>query len=155
MALACTAQALAADTAPRRYALPSGQLRLSDARLQAGLTERVTFTVKLTRPVARGTLELTLPSLWLARHAISHLAYAKVPAKGTASSRRARVRRRGRVVRFAFTNARQGDLARFTVTDSGLPADVYKLRYRWREDGAVRKRGTASVAVFVAPRPPR
>jgi hypothetical protein len=146
----------AARTSPRTYALAAGTLRLSDTRLRASAGEQVTFTVRLLRrAVATGRLELTLPRQWTGRSGVSDLPYARVPSKGSASSRRATVRRRRRVVTFAFTKARRSDSARFTVTDRGLPARTYALPYRWREDGATTTTGTARVTVFVAPRPPR
>ena len=150
------AQALAGAASPRTYALPPGELRVSDARLQAAAGERVTFSVRLTRrAVADGRLELTLPRQWTGRSGVSGLAYARAPRSGTTSGDTASVRRRGRLVTFAFSGAREGDWARYTVTDRGLPARSYTLPYRWREDGAVRKRGSATVTVFAAPRPRR
>lgn len=153
-AAAASAQALAAAASPKSYSLPPGTLRLSDTRLQASSGEQVTFTVRLTRhAVDHGRLELTLPRQWTGRSGVSDLPYATVPAKGGASSSRATVRRSGRVVTFAFKEARTNDSARYTVVDKGLPARVYSLPYRWREGGAVRKTGTATVTVFVQPRP--
>lgn len=147
------AQALAADPAPRTYTLPPGALRLSDARLQASTGESVTFTVSLTRrAVERGSLELTLPSQWTGRSGVSGLAYARVPSTGSPSTGRAKVTRSGRVVRFAFSAARKGDAARFTVTDQGIPARTYSLPFVWRETGRATKRGAATVTVFVMPR---
>jgi hypothetical protein len=156
-AAASAAQVLAAAaTSPKTYALPPGTLRLSDTRLLASAREKVTFTVKLThRAVDDGRLELTLPRQWTGRSGVSDLPYASVPSKGSASSSRATVRRSGRVVTFAFKEARTGELARFTVADRGLPARAYSLPYRWRENGAVRRTGTARVTVYVTPRPPR
>jgi hypothetical protein len=157
LAPAWTVQALAAGaTAPRTYALPAGTLRLSDTRLLASAGERVTFTVRLTRrAVGGGRLQLTLPRQWTGRSGVSRLPYASVPANGRGSSSRVRVRRRGRVVTFAFKAARKGDLGRFAVTDRGLPARAYSLAYTWREDGAPRRRGTATVTVYAARRAPR
>lgn len=153
---AASAQALAAAASPKTYALPPGTLRLSDTRLQASSGEKVTFTVRLTRrAVGAGRLELTLPRQWTGRSGVSDLPYATVPTKGSASSGRATVRRRGRVVTFAFENARTNDSARYTVVDKGLPARAYSLPYTWRENGTVRRTGTAQVTVFVQPRPPR
>jgi len=150
------AQALAADLSPRTFTLPPGTLRLSDARLQASGGEHVTFTVKLTRrAVQRGALELTLPRVWTGRSGVSGLAYARVPSTGSPSGGRAKVTRNGRVVRFAFSSARKGDVARYTVTDKGIPAHAYSLPFAWREPGRATKRGTATVTVFVMPRPPR
>jgi hypothetical protein len=156
-AAAGAAQALAAaGTSPRRYTLPPGTLRLSDTRLRASAGEKVTFTVKLTRRGVRdGVLRLTLPHQWTGRSGVSDLPYASVPSKGSASSSRATVRRKGRVVTFTFTGARRSDSTRFTVTDRGLPARTYSLPYRWREVGATTRTGTARVTVFVARRPPR
>jgi hypothetical protein len=153
-AAAATAQAIAAArTSPKSYALPAGTLRVSDTRLQASTGEKVTFTVTLTHhAVDDGSLELTLPRPWTGRSGVSGLAYTTAPAKGSASSSRARVRRTGRVVRFTFAAARPNDAARYTVTDRGLPARTYALPYRWRENGKVRKTGTATVTVFVTAR---
>jgi hypothetical protein len=155
--LAGAAHALAASPAsPRTYALPPGTLRVSDARLEAAGREKATFTVRLTHhAVGDGRLELTLPRQWAGRSGVSGLRYATAPSKGSASSPRATVRRDGRVVRFTFEDARRGDSAHYTVTDRGLPARTYSLPYRWRENGAVRKAGTATVTVFAPPRPPR
>ncbi len=151
---AVSAQALATAASPKTYALPPGTLGLSDARLQAAAGERVTFTVKLSRrAVDDGRLELTLPRQWPGRSGVSDLPYASVPTKGSASSSRATVRRSGRVVTFSFKQARRNDSARYTVTDRGLPARAYSLPYRWRENGAVRRTGTAIVTVFARPRP--
>ena len=157
LALAWTAQALgAATTSPKTYALPPGTLRLSDTRLLASAGEKVTFTVRLTRhAVGDGRLQLTLPRQWTGRSGVSRLPYASVPTKGRGSSSRVRVRRRGRVVTFAFTAARRDDLGRFTVTDRGLPARAYALPYTWREHGAVRRKGAATVTVYAVQRAPR
>jgi len=146
----------AATTTGTRFALPPGALRLSTARIDAGAGQRVTFTGDLTRrAVADGTLELTLPRLWLARSAVSGMPYARVPRGGEGSGRRAEVRREGRAVRFAFRRARRSDSARFTVTDNGLPAGTYRVSFRWRESGRAVARGTASVAVVAGTRPRR
>lgn len=155
LAGAVSAHALAAAAAsPRTYPLSPGTLRLSDTRLQASLGEKVTFTVTLTRrAVDDGRLELTLPRRWTGRSVVSDLPYASVPTKGSASSGRATVRRSGRVVTFAFENARTDDSARYTIVDKGLPAGAYSLPYEWREGGAVRRSGTAIVTVFAQPRP--
>ena len=156
-AAAGAAQALAASApAPRTYALPPGALRISDTRLQASAREKVTFTVSLTRrAVGDGRLELTLPRQWTGRSGVSDLPYATVPSRGSGSSARATVSRAGRTVRFTFKDARRGDDARYTVTDRGLPARTYSLPYRWREDGQVRRSGTATVTVFAVSRPRR
>jgi len=146
----------ATATARTRFVLPAGALRLSTARLDAGAGQQVTFTVELTRrAVADGTLELTLPRVWLARAPASGLAYATVPRGGDGSGRRAEVRREGRVVRFAFRRALRRDSARFTVTDNGIPASTYRVAFRWREAGRGGTRGTASVAVVAGTRPRR
>ncbi|MFP5364584.1 MAG: hypothetical protein ACLGI5_17845 [Thermoleophilia bacterium] len=156
VAAAASCQAAAGGTSPGTHLLPPGTLRVSDTRLQASNGERVTFSVTLTRrAVHEGRLELTLPASWTGRSAASGLRYATLPAKGSASSSRATVRRRRRVVRFTFTRARRGDAARYTVTDRGIPARTYALAYRWREGGSVRRRGTATVTVFAVPRPAR
>ncbi len=153
-AAAGAGQAVASTTSPRSYSLPPGTLLVSDTRLQASAGERVSFSVRLTRhAVGDGRLELTLPRQWTGRSGVSDLPYATVPAGGTASSDRATVRRSGRTVTFSFKNARVNDSARYTVRDRGLPARVYSLPYRWRADGAIRKTGTATVTVFVLPRP--
>ncbi len=155
LAVATAAQALAA-TAPRRYALPPGFLRVSDRELRAGTGEHVTFTVKLSRrAVRRGTLTLTLARPWTGRAAVSDLRYTRAPLRGRGSSRRVRVRRSARAVRFTFTRARRGDAGRYTVDDRGLPAGTYRLAYTWRERGRASRRGTATVRVLAGTRPRR
>lgn len=150
------AQVLAAGRSPVSYPLPPGQLRASDARLQASTGEAVTFTVTLTRrAVKKGALALTLPRQWTGRSGVSGLRYATVPSKGSASGRGVTVRRRGRVVSFAFTGAGQGAAGRFRVTDRGLPARTYRLHYTWRESGRASVSGDASVVVYTVARPPR
>ena len=146
-AAAWAAQAPAAGAPPTRYELPAGVLRLSDSRVPAGARERLTFSVLIDRAVTTGRLALTLPRLWTRRSQISGVAYAKLPARGRASSARARVDRDGRVVSFRFTDARDGEAASFDVRDNGLPAGTYRLPYSWRENGSVRARGTARVVL--------
>jgi hypothetical protein len=136
-------------THPReRFELPAGRLRLSAAELLAAAGERVELSVTLDRDVAAGKLEVTLPRVWTTRSAVSGLPFARVPETGRTSTGRARARRGDRVVSFSFDGGRAGDVARFTITDAGIPAGTYRLPYRWR--GAASARGTATV-IFYAP----
>jgi hypothetical protein len=151
-ALAAGAQAIAAAAPPTRYALGAGELRLSDSRVPAGSRARLTFTVRLVRAVRSGRLTLTLPRRWTQRASPGGLAYAQLPARGRASSRRTRVTRHRRVVRFAFTAARDGDSGSFAVRDNGIPAGSYRLAFSWRVGATVRRRGTARVVFAARPR---
>ena len=146
-------QALGAGAPPTRFALPAGALRLSASELPAGAGAKVTFSVRLARKVKAGRLALTLPRLWTQRSPVSGVAYAKLPRRGRASSRRARASRAGRVVSFAFTAARTGDSASFDVRDNGIQAGTYRLPFSWREGGGVRARGTARVVFYARQRP--
>jgi hypothetical protein len=152
LAVAGTAQALAAAP-PTRYDLPAGELRLSDSSVAAGSAAKVTFTVRLDRAVRSGRLALTLPLRWTQRSGVSGVAFARLPARGRASSARARVTRSGRVVRFAFTRARTGDSGSYDVRDVGIPAGTYRLAFSWREGGHTTKRGTARVVFATRTRP--
>ncbi|MDX6682482.1 MAG: hypothetical protein QOG94_2521 [Solirubrobacteraceae bacterium] len=145
------AQATAAVAPPTRYALGAGELRLSDSRLPAGSRARLSFTVRLHRAVRSGRLTLTLPRRWTQRASPGGLAFARLPARGRASSSRTRVTRDGRVVRFTFTAARARDSGSFAMRDNGIPAGSYRLAFSWREGATVRRRGTARV-VFAARR---
>jgi hypothetical protein len=147
-----TAQAVAAAP-PTRYDLPAGELRLSDASVAAGSAAKVTFTVRLDRAVRSGRLALTLPRRWTQRSGVSGVAFARLPARGRASSGRAKVTRSGREVSFAFTRARKGDSGSYEVRDVGIPAGTYRLPYRWREGGRTSKRGTARVVFEARTRP--
>jgi hypothetical protein len=144
-AAAVAAQATAAGAPPTRYGFGAGVLRVSDSRVAAAAHETITFSVRLGRSVARGGLALTLPRRWTQRSAVSGIGYARLPARGRASSGRVRVARAGRVVTFAFTAARRGDTGSFDVRDVGIPAGSYRLAFAWREGGVVRRRGTARV----------
>jgi hypothetical protein len=151
VALAAGAPATAAVAPPTRYALGAGELRLSDSRLPAGGRARLSFTVRLHRAVRSGRLTLTLPRRWTQRASPGGLAFARLPARGRASSSRTRVTRDGRVVRFAFTAARARDSGSYAMRDNGIPAGSYRLAFSWREGATVRRRGTARV-VFAARR---
>jgi hypothetical protein len=144
-------QATAAGAPPTRYDLPAGALRLSDSRVPAGTHATITFSVRLDR-AASGRLALTLPLRWTQRADTSDIAYARLGARGRASSSRTRVTRSGRVVSFAFTRARKGDSGSFDVRDNGIPAGTYRLAFSWREGGEVRRRGTARVVFYARPR---
>ena len=140
-------------TPPRgQFALPAGTLKLSEPELLASAGQRLELSVTLDRGVARGTLDLTLPRLWTGRARASGLPYARVPASGRATTPRARAKRDARVVSFAFDGGEAGDVARFTVTDVGIPAGTYRLPYRWREPGAASAGGTADVVVYARTR---
>src|SRR5215213_6538637 len=109
-------------THPRdQFALPAGTLKLSAPELLASAGQRLELSVALERSVAAGTLELTLPRLWIGRAGVSGLRFARVPAAGRATTGRASVGRADRVVRFSFDGGQAGDLARFTITDVGIP----------------------------------
>jgi hypothetical protein len=151
-AAAACAHATAADAPPTRYALPAGELRLSDSRVPAAARRTITFSVRLDRAVARGSLTLTLPRRWTGRSGVSGIGYARLPARGRASSTRVKVARSGSVVTFAFTAARRGDSGSFDVRDVGIPAGTYRLPFAWREGGAVRRRGTARVVFYARTR---
>ena len=152
-AAASTGQTAGAGTPPTRFALPAGVLRLSASELPAASSAKVTFSVRLERRVKAGKLALTLPRLWTQRSPVSGLAYAKLPKRGRASSRRARASRAARVVSFTFTAARHGDSASFDVRDNGIPAATYRLPFSWREGARVRTRGAARVVLYARPRP--
>lgn len=108
--------------------------------------------MRLDRAVRSGRLALTLPRLWTRRSGVSGIAFARLPARGRASSSRTRVTRSGRVVSYVFTGARARDSGTFDVRDVGIPAGTYRLPFSWREGGATRARGTARVAVVARPR---
>ena len=139
------------DRPRTRLDLRAGELRLSRSELLASARQDLEITFTLDRDVADGVLELTLPSRWVGRSDVSDLAFARVPSSGRASGVRARARRSGRVVRFAFKDAREGDSASFKLSDLGIPAGEYTLRHSWREAGGTdRATGTAKV-IFYAP----
>jgi hypothetical protein len=150
----CTAAtpAGAAAAPPTRYALPAGELRLSDSSVAAASAATIAFSVHLDRAVRSGRLALTLPKRWTQRSGVSGVAYAKLPARGRGSSTRTKVTRSGRVVSFAFARARSGDAGRFDVRDVGMPAGTYRLAYSWREGGRITARGTARFVFVARPR---
>jgi len=53
------------DRPPSRLELPAGELRLSASEVLAASNGKVEFSVSLDRAVEEGSLELTLPKLWL------------------------------------------------------------------------------------------
>jgi hypothetical protein len=137
---------------PARFALPAGELRVSDSSVAAGSAASITFTVRLDRAVRSGRLALTLPRRWTQRSGVSGIPFVKLPARGRASSARAKVTRAGRVVSFAFSRGRSGDSGGYEVRDNGLPAGTYRLPYSWREGSRVTARGTARVVFQARPR---
>ncbi|HEV7805172.1 MAG TPA: hypothetical protein VGO80_05095 [Solirubrobacteraceae bacterium] len=138
------------DVPRSRHDLPVGVLRLSRSALLATRFQELEISVTLDRDVADGALELTLPSQWIARSAVSGLRFARVPMAGRGSSSAARAARAGHVVRFSFRDAIAGDSATFTVSDAGIPAGRYELPYRWSASGTKATGGAAEV-VFFAP----
>jgi len=126
------------------------ELRLSASEVLAASNGKVEFSVSLDRAVEEGSLELTLPKLWLQRSGVSDIAYARVPGSGRGSSGRADARREDEVVAFSFDGAQKGDSATLEVSDVGIPAGTYELPYRWRESGGKAARGSAKV-IFYAP----
>ncbi|HEV7805173.1 MAG TPA: hypothetical protein VGO80_05100 [Solirubrobacteraceae bacterium] len=150
--LAATAHASVAGAPRTRFDLPAGDLRLSESRVPAGSRATVSFSVRLDRGVRSGRLTLTLPRRWTQRSSASGIAYARLAMRGRASSPRTRVVRSGRVVDFVFTRAHKADGGSFDVRDVGIPAGTYRLAFRWREHGKVRRRGTARVVFYARPR---
>jgi len=155
LVVAATAAQVLAAAPPTRHALPAGALLLSDSSVPAGSSERITFSVRLDREVAGGRLALTLPRLWTQRSGVSGMRFARLPRKGEGSSGRTTVTRSGRVVSFAFSDARDGDSGRYDVHDNGIRAGTYRLPYRWHEHGRVSARGTARVVFATRTRPRR
>jgi hypothetical protein len=157
-ALGCavTGQAIAApaeDPTPPlgKFDLPGMTLRVAPTQITIGTRGQVTFSAVLTRKLAAGTVELTLPQAWLERSPAGGRRQAQTPLKGTASTGRVRVRRIGRVVRFSFQKGRRGDVGRYTVTDGSLQAGTYRPRFALRIDGRQEATATASVVVLGLP----
>jgi hypothetical protein len=138
------------DRPGTRHELDSGVLRLAASELLAAAQQELELTLTLSRDVAEGTLELTLPRQWIGRSGVSDLPYARVPASGRGSSARAAARRSDRVVRLSFDAGRSGDVASFKLRDAGIPAGRYRLPYRWSERGGSAQRGSVTV-IFYAP----
>jgi hypothetical protein len=142
-----------ADPPAARHDLPAGVLRVTPSELLAAAHEDLAISVTLTRAVADGVLELTLPSRWVGRSGVSDLPYMRVPDTGTGSAAGVEARRSGRVVRFAFTDAHAGDTASLKLSDEGLPAGSYELPYRWSEAGeSDRPQRTARVVLYAPSR---
>jgi len=154
-ALACAGagHAIASDDPappPTAFKLPGMTLRVEPSQVTVGVGEEVTFSAVLTRKLPEGRLELTLPRSWLTRSANGN-ARAVVPLTGSAPRGRVVVRRSGRLVRFAFTKGRRGDIGRYTVADRALRAGTYRARFALRVDGHVEASGTASIVVLALP----
>ena len=135
------------DPPRSRHDLPAGILRLSRSELLAGSGQELELAVTLGRRVAHGTLELTLPAVWVQRSGVSGLPFAHVPRSGRATGAGARATRSGRVVRFAFRAAGAGAAATLAIDDVGMPGGRYELPYRWREAGRDARAGVAHVHV--------
>ena len=104
--------------------------------------------MQTARRIRRGTLSITIPSVWRERVRAGGPTHAALPITGTGASSRVKVRRIGRVVRFSFTNGRRNDTGRYTVTDRTLPEATYRNPFRWRVDGFEAGYGNASVLVL-------
>lgn len=140
----------AATPPPGIFRMPGVLLRVEPTQVTIGARSQVRFSATLTRKLDAGRLELTLPQAWL-RPAPDGTPQARTPLYGSASNARVRVRRSGRVVRFAFTKGRRGDVGRYAVIDRSLPAATYRPRFALRVDGRVEATATASVVVLGLP----
>ena len=152
-AIAAPTQPAAPTTPPPgTFRLPGVTLTVEPTQVLLNTRGKVAFGVALTRNLDRGRLELTLPAKWLERAPADGRTRARVPAQGSASSRRVRVRRTARVVRFSFSNGRRGDTGRYTATDRSLPPGTYRVRFVLRgADGYQVASGLASVVVLGLP----
>ena len=152
-AIAAPTQPSAPTTPPPGiFRLPGATLTVDPTQVLVNTRGKVTFSVALTRRLDRGRLELTLPAGWLERAPADGRTRARVPAQGRPSSRRVRVRRTARVVRFSFTNGRRGDTGRYTATDRSLAPGTYRVRFVLRgEEGYQVADGLASVVVLGLP----
>ena len=129
---------------------PAFALTITPTEVLASNGAEITLTVTLRQAVDRGTLQVTLPPVWVGRAGVSDLPYARVPATGPASTARAGTRRSDRTIRFRFQDGREGDTARFSLQDIGIPAGSYELPYRWTQPGVREARASATV-IFFAP----
>jgi hypothetical protein len=155
-ALACAGAAHASapdDVIPPagKFNLPSMTLRIAPTQITIGTRGQVTFSAVLTRKLAKGRLELILPRPWLGRSPADGARQAKTPLNGTASTRRIKVRRSGRVVRFSFKKGRRGDVGRYTVSDRSLRAATYRTRFVLHIGERQEATATASVVVIALP----
>lgn len=153
VALAGAGQAVAEDVnderPPTRYAMPGAVLHVNPSFFDEGANTKLTFrVVQTSRRIRRGTLSITLPAAWRERAPEGGPTRAALPLTGTGSSRRVKVRRVGRVVRFSFTNGRRNDTGRYTVTDRTLPEATYRNPFTWRVGGYRAAYGNASVLVL-------
>jgi hypothetical protein len=137
---------------PGTFRLPGVTLTVAPTQVLVSTRAKVTFSVALTRTLERGRLELKLPAKWLERAPADGRTRAQMPMLGSASSRRVRVRRTARVVRFSFTQGRRGDTGRYTATDRALAPGTYRVSFVLRgEDGYQVASGVASVVVLGLP----
>jgi hypothetical protein len=132
------------------FNLPGMTVRIAPTQITVGTRGEVTFSAVLTRKLAVGRLELTLPQPWLARSPAG-ARQAKTPLNGTASTGRIKVRRSGRVVRFSFKKGRRGDVGRYTVSDRSLRAATYRTRFVLHIGERQEATATASVVVIALP----
>jgi hypothetical protein len=136
----------------RSHDLPAGTLTVSPTQLVAARAgQTVRFTVSLDHAVPGATLHVLLPARWLDVPA-SRLPAIRAPRLHATAGGRARLRRAGRDVALVLDGAAAGATASFDVTDVGIPAGTYDLRFRWVDDatGRAERAGTASVR-FLAP----
>jgi hypothetical protein len=138
---------------PTRYALPDAQLTVTPSELLAGTPgQTIRFSLHVERRLPGATLDVTLPSRWLARPA-SGLPGIRAPLLTGRGAENTRLRRRDRVVALAFDSAGTGDVASFEVKDVGIPAGSYRLPFRWRDaDGRTRRAGSVSVVLYARTR---
>jgi hypothetical protein len=134
---------------PSRHALPGAELKVTPNQLLAGRPgQKIRFSVALRRRVPDATLTVTLPRRWLERPA-SGLAATRVPRLRSSAGGRARLRRRDRAVTLGFADAAADSSASFEVTDLGIPAGTYRLRFAWRDArGRTLRAGTAKVVIY-------
>ena len=155
LALAGAGQAIAEDPditderPPTRFAMPGAVLHVNPSYFDVGMNTTFTFrVVQTSRRIKRGTLSITLPAAWRERAQAGGPTRAAIPLTGRGSSRRVKVRRIGRVVRFSFTNGRRNDSGRYTMTDRDLAPATYPARFTWRVGGFQAAYGTLSVLVL-------